>query len=81
MRQPIDVESLSKYIEQNVPEIELPIIVQQVFDASSPSPHLATAGFPPAYDMIGSHSLTCTNRLVFIRAVESDILTHRGVWY
>lgn len=28
--QPINVESLSKYIKQNVPEIELPIIVKQV---------------------------------------------------
>ena len=31
VRQPIDVESLSKFIERNVPEIELPIIVKQVF--------------------------------------------------
>jgi hypothetical protein len=30
VRQPINVDSLSKYIEENVPEIELPIIVKQV---------------------------------------------------
>lgn len=30
VRQPIDINSLSKYIEENIPEIELPIYVKQV---------------------------------------------------
>lgn len=30
VRQPIDVASLSRYIEAHVPEIELPIILKQV---------------------------------------------------
>lgn len=30
IRQPIDIEALSKYIDKTVPEIELPIDVKQV---------------------------------------------------
>ena len=83
VRQPIDVGSLSKYIERNVPEIELPIIVKQVFIPSFIPLFLilATAGFPPPYDMIGSRSLTYTNCLVFLWTVKSDISTHRRIWH
>ena len=30
VRQPIDIDSLSQYIEENVPEIQLPISIKQV---------------------------------------------------
>ena len=30
IRQPIDLDSLSHYLEQNIPEIKLPISIKQV---------------------------------------------------
>lgn len=36
VRQPIDIQSLERFISQNVPEIKVPIDVKQVFTATPP---------------------------------------------
>ena len=64
VRQPIDLQSLERYISKNVPEIEVPIDLKQV--ALPPNP-------------VSLHSLLANSNgsfIVWIRTIEPDIPTH-----
>lgn len=58
VRQPIDLESLSSYIERNVPEIRLPIKIKQVASSTTsrtPTNAVLQFGFGqsnPTYDLM-----------------------------
>jgi len=44
IRQPINIASLEKYINENVPEIKTPLVVKQVrFEGAHPRPQLTLA--------------------------------------
>lgn len=64
VRQPIDITSLSRYIEKNVTDIRLPISIKQV------PPELSDSG---AYQL--AHSL-----IVPLRTIKSDLPDHRQSW-
>lgn len=46
IRQPIDLDSLSRYIEKNVPEIQLPFDVKQVPAAPDDDTHFSNEATP-----------------------------------